>query len=97
MAVIASLRVTPGKRDGHEPRPLDFVGAILLAVGLCTTIPGLAMVEYGAAPARLTTILIGGMSLVAAVIWLLRHKNPLLDLKAYRFETFRAGNGAGAI
>jgi len=97
LAVIASLRLTPGKRDGHEPRPLDLAGAILLAVGLCISIPGLAMVEYGAAPARITAIVVGGLSLVAAVIWLLRHKNPLLDLRAYRFETFRAGNGAGAI
>jgi len=97
MAVVASLRLTPRKQEGHDSKRLDIVGALLLAVGLCTLVPGLGLVEYGAAPARLLAIALGSLSLAAAIVWLLRHHNPLLSLKSYRFATFRAGNGSGAI
>lgn len=95
--VVASLRVTPPKAQREGARSLDFVGATLLSLGLCSVIPGLGMVEAGANSVRMLAILGGTIALLLAVIWLQRHDNPLLRLDTYRFATFRAGNGAGAI
>jgi len=94
---IASYRLAESKRTDVPARRLDWVGAVLLALGLCTLIPALGLVDQGASAGRLGFIAIGLAVCAGAVMWLRRARDPLLHLDVYRFATFRASNSAGAV
>ena len=94
---IAALRLAPSKTESGPAPKLDVVGAVLLSFGLAALVPALGLVEVGASAPRLVAIAFGVVSLASATFWLLRNPKPLLNLRVFRFRTFRASNAAGVI
>lgn len=99
VAAVLAFRLAPKQDEvaiGVVPK-LDRVGAALLAIGLFVLIPALSLVGLGSAPVRVAAIVTGLSCCVAALLWLLRTSNPLLDLRLYGIRTFRVGNASGAL
>ena len=97
IGIFAALVLAPGRAHWSANRKLDWVGALLLAIGLCSLIPGLGMVDAGLAPARILAVIVGLVVSAIAIAWLLRQGNPLLDLSIFKVDTFRASNLEGAV
>jgi EmrB/QacA subfamily drug resistance transporter len=97
IGVIWGWRQAPRLAPDGLGKRLDVVGAVLLATGLCTLIPALGLLNQGVNATRVVLLGLGFAATAAAVVWLLRAKNPLLDLRIYRIESFRASNFTGAI
>jgi MFS family permease len=97
LAAAAAIRLAPGLTAPEAKPRLDVVGALLLAVGVCTLIPALGLSGQAGSVSRTITITIGLAALLGAVIWLRRAKSPLLDLNIFSVQTFRASNTAGAL
>jgi len=94
-AVIFALKIVPDLERDHSRR-LDWVGAVLLGLGLSVTIPALQLAEVLAPSARWLAIGVGLAAFVAGVFWLLRTPTPLLNLRVFKIATFRLGNLPGA-
>jgi EmrB/QacA subfamily drug resistance transporter len=98
IACALALALAPKQDiDGGHVKQLDVAGALLLATGLFALIPALSLVELGNDPLRLLAIAVGVALCLTASAWMLRAKQPLLDLRLYAIETFRAGNASGAL
>jgi EmrB/QacA subfamily drug resistance transporter len=94
IAVIASLRVLPGTKAG-TPRPLDYRGLALLAVGLPLLTYGLAEVGSTGSFTGSKVIFpaLAGLALIAAfIVHAGRVRNPLLNLHLYRRPTFSSAS-----
>jgi len=96
--VVATLRLL-----AHAPRgepaaaaPLDWIGAVLCALGLAG--PVFALIEqprYGWSDAHVWPALaIGCVLLVAFVAWERRSRSPMLELAMFRTRNFAVGNAA---
>jgi MFS family permease len=98
IAVLLASRLAPKQDpDGGHVKKLDVAGALLLATGLFALIPALSLVEFANNPIRLLAIAFGIAMVVTAAVWMLRAKAPLLDLRLYAINTYRAGNASGAL
>ncbi|MFF1572944.1 MFS transporter [Leifsonia sp. NPDC058292] len=98
VAFVAAIRLTPID-VARTRKPLDWIGFVLTFTGVGGVVvfgalladpsaPLLAVVASGAAGAVLT----------AAAIWHLgRAEHPLLDLRAFRIETFRVTHAGGSL
>jgi MFS family permease len=87
--LLASFRILPpGERHGHGQ--FDFVGAILLGVGVAGLNLGLSFgQEWGWTSLLLIgTIVISAGALIGAVLYESRTAAPLLDLKLFRNRVF---------
>jgi EmrB/QacA subfamily drug resistance transporter len=96
IAVLAAVRVLPKVRPAPTDR-LDYLGFILMAMGLPLLTYGLA--EIGSTgsftSAKVVYPIIGGLALVAAfVAHALRTPHPLLQLRLYRRPTFSSASVA---
>jgi EmrB/QacA subfamily drug resistance transporter len=78
-------------------RPLDKLGFLLSGVGLGGFVFGIAASGVGLLPEPviLAMISIGATSIVAYFFHYRRTPYPLIDLKLFRIQTFRAGLGGG--
>ncbi len=97
IGVIWGWRQAPQLANDGLGKRLDVAGAFLLATGLCTLIPSLGLLDQGFNTFRLAFLALGLVATLAAILWLLRAKSPLLDLGIYRIQSFRATNFNGAI
>lgn len=98
VAVIVALRLVPQIRE-HDSPPLDWIGFLLLGVGLGALVAG--MDNVGHEPVR-WTLVIGGTVVGLAVLALgVRHLRraaaPMLDLSVLRFQTFRVSVLSGSV
>jgi EmrB/QacA subfamily drug resistance transporter len=96
IAVIAALRILPHPKPG-TPRPLDFRGLALMALGLPLLTYGLA--EVGStggfsSPKVIVPILAGLALIVVFILHALRVPNPLLNLRLYQRPTFSTASMA---
>jgi EmrB/QacA subfamily drug resistance transporter len=95
---LLGLRLAPKSLPGADPKQkLDYVGAILLSLGLWALISALGAENVGFGASRILELLLGIGFTIAAVVWLLKAKKPLLDLRLYRLTSFRITNFGGAI
>ncbi|GLS40974.1 MFS transporter [Mesorhizobium tianshanense] len=87
LALVA--RYIPGDRDS-ETRPFDWPGFLWTSMGLASMLYGLERIAHTEDGALPTVALISTGSLVGwlAVRHLVRAKNPLLDLTAFKVQTF---------
>jgi EmrB/QacA subfamily drug resistance transporter len=96
IAVIAALRILPHGKAG-SPRPLDYRGLALIAVGLPLLTYGLAEVGSTGSFTSLKVLLpcVSGLGLIATfILHALRVPNPLLNLHLYRRPTFSTASAA---
>jgi EmrB/QacA subfamily drug resistance transporter len=98
IAVLAGLRVLPESRDAAPGRfdPLGAVGSIV-GIGLLvwTTIEA---PSHGWASVRTVSgYVAAAVALAAFVIWELRRRDPLLDVRLFRNPRFSAASGAIAL
>ncbi|PDQ18963.1 MFS transporter [Mesorhizobium sanjuanii] len=82
-------RFIPGDREA-ETRPLDWPGFLLTSVGLASMLYGLERIAHPEDGALPTVALLGAGILVGwvAVRHLARTQHPLLDLTAFKVQTF---------
>ncbi|TJV67848.1 MAG: Flp pilus assembly protein CpaB, partial [Mesorhizobium sp.] len=87
LALVA--RFIPGDR-ASETRPLDWPGFLVTSVGLASMLYGLERIAHPQDGALPTVALLGAGVLIGwlAVRHLARAKNPLLDLAAFKVQTF---------
>ncbi len=90
VAIIAALRFVPESRDTSAPRSIDFVGAFLLAAGLALIMFGFndANRRGWTSPFILGCFIAGPALLVSFVLYELRQKYPLVDVRLFRNRTF---------
>ena len=89
-AFIAALRLVP--RSAADPgRRLDWPGLLLTTLGAGALMSSLELAStHPGTPWPLINAGAGAASLIAAVLWMLRTPNPLLNLDVFRSRTFRA-------
>jgi EmrB/QacA subfamily drug resistance transporter len=98
VAFAAALRLTPVEAE-RSRKPLDWLGFVLTFTGVGGIVVFGALLADPSAPAVATIVagVAGGM-LTAAAIWHLgRTEHPLLDLRAFRIETFRVTHAGGSL
>lgn len=83
----------------EEAPPLDSTGFFLSGLGLSSFIFGLTVMGRELLPGYLPTMLVlfGAVLMAFYVRHALRTKNPILDLRLLRIETFRAGIMGGSL
>ena len=94
IAVVAALRVLPSVKPGVAER-LDFVGLVLMALGLPLLTYGLAEIASTgtvASPKVIIPCLVGVVMIAAFILHALRVDRPLLDLRLYRRPTFSSAS-----
>ncbi|MGN7862398.1 MFS transporter [Microbacterium sp. 22303] len=98
VAFAVALRVV---RDVELPESsrLDVVGFALVAIGLGVLVWGSSLVtrEGVDVPGTLVAVSVGLVVTGVAVWHLLRTAAPILDLRVFRFESFRIANVGGAV
>jgi EmrB/QacA subfamily drug resistance transporter len=96
LALVAVIFLLPESRD-PAARRLDLIGAALGVVGLTAFIFGVIEApSWGWGEARVLTALIGGVALLAALVWWERHtREPMIDLSLFRDRNFSLGTVAG--
>ena len=96
IAVIAGLRILPHGKAGN-PRPLDYRGLVLMALGLPLLTYGLA--EVGSTGSFTATkvivpVLAGLVFIGLFIMHALKVPNPLLNLRLYKRPTFSTASAA---
>jgi EmrB/QacA subfamily drug resistance transporter len=98
IAFVAALRLTPVDVL-RSRKPLDWLGFVLTFTGVGGVVVFGALLADPAAP--WIAVLVSGAAgavLTAAAIWhLARTAHPLLDLRAFRIETFRVTHAGGSL
>ena len=99
VAFVAALRLTPRELD-RQRAPLDWLGFVLTFTGVGGVVVFGALLADPAAPAVCDDR--RGRRRVrcsrrAAILHLLRAAHPLLDLRAFRIETFRVTHAGGSL
>lgn len=93
LAGLGTVLFVLASRDDHPPR-LDPVGAVLsltaVAALVAATIEGPERGWSDALP--VTALTLGGLSLVAFVLWELRLTEPMLDPRLFRLRGFSGGS-----
>ena len=96
--VIATLLLVragvPESRDEEAPRQIDYLGAVLAALGLAG--PVFALIEqpvYGWSDPLVFVPLIAGLGMLALFVWHERRTDhPMLPLSLFRSRNFAIGN-----
>ena len=89
IALLGVFILVPESKD-PDPKPIDWVGAILSAGGVTAVVYGVIEqpVDGWTAP-RVVAGLVGGVILLLAfVAWDLRHHNPFVDMRLFRSPRF---------
>jgi EmrB/QacA subfamily drug resistance transporter len=99
LALLASLFAVRESRDENAERKIDYLGVVLLTVGLTAVV--LALIEgndWGWGSARIIGLLVGGA--VATVFFLLtesRVSAPIVDFSFFRSRNFIGANTVATI
>ncbi|WP_417310162.1 MFS transporter [Devosia sp.] len=99
LAFVLVSRIVPVDTE-FKQRPFDTLGFILTAITLAGLLYGFDALVQGTLPVgmALSLVAVAAVSGTLAVMWLLRHRHPLLDLQTLRIQTFaRTDAGAGAV
>ena len=89
-AFVAALRLVPPSA-GDNQRRLDWPGLFLTTVGVGALVVGLELASsHPDGPWAALSAAAGAVSLLAAVLWMRRARNPLFNLAVFRTRTFRA-------
>jgi EmrB/QacA subfamily drug resistance transporter len=98
VAFIAALRLVPPQASGPVPS-LDWLGFVLLAVGLgaLTYLGSLLSAERIDVVGAVVSAVVGVGVTAAAILYLLRARLPLLDLRTLSIETFRITHAGGSL
>lgn len=93
VVLVVCAVVVPDSIDS-EPVGLDPFGAALSLVGVGALVFGIieGPVEGWTSPLALTGLVVGGLALVAFVIWEWRTAQPLLDVRLFAQRSIRAGS-----
>ena len=98
VAFIAALRLTPSDVE-RDRAPLDVLGFVLTFTGVGGVVVFGALLADPSAP--LAAVIVAGVAGAvltgAAIVHLLRATHPLLDLRAFRVETFRVTHAGGSL
>ena len=98
VAFVVALRVVPDVELPAASR-LDVVGLVSVVIGLGALVWGSSLVTKDGVevPALLVAVAVGVVATGFAVRHLLRTAAPLLDLRVFRFESFRIANVGGSV
>jgi EmrB/QacA subfamily drug resistance transporter len=98
IAFVAALRLVPRQERGAVPS-LDWLGFVLLAVGLgaLTYLGSLLSAQRIDVVASIVSAVVGVSVTAVAILYLLRARLPLLDLRNLRIETFRITHAGGSL
>lgn len=91
--LIAVLMLYGAKDERPEKvEKIDYIGAILLANGLCISIYGLNQIEiWGAASNKLWAVISSGITLIVAfIIWNMRRKVQMVPSHLFRNKAYMA-------
>jgi EmrB/QacA subfamily drug resistance transporter len=91
-ALLLARRLVPPVR-AEEPASLDRTGFLLTAAGMGALVVGLE--AHGIA--KIVILLVAATTISAAIRYLLRARNPLLDLRIVRVRTYRVTALGGSI
>ncbi|WP_234795192.1 MDR family MFS transporter [Hymenobacter arizonensis] len=97
LALWFILTQMPALRPRSQPKPFDYISAVLLMLGLVPLVTALQLnkAEYGwTSPFTLGLLAVAVTSLVAFVFRSLRHENPILDFSLFKNPVFRTANAA---
>jgi EmrB/QacA subfamily drug resistance transporter len=97
IAVIAGWKILPRTTAGDNPRPLDYRGLIMGALGLTLLTYGLAEVGSTGSFTATTVVvpIVTGLALVGLFVrHALRVRYPLLNLHLYKRPTFSSASAA---
>lgn len=99
VVVIAALRFVPESRDDAAPKSFDWVGAVLLTVGLASTTLALDQAsDWGwASSATIGMLLVGVAALAAFTVTELRIADALIGPDLLRNVNFEMTNIAGSL
>jgi EmrB/QacA subfamily drug resistance transporter len=91
VGVALATRYIPDVQ-AERPAPFDFVGFVLSGVGIGGLAFGLSVMGLALLPAGMvaTLISVGAVSAAAYVLHARRKAAPILDLRLFKFATFRA-------
>jgi EmrB/QacA subfamily drug resistance transporter len=97
LGVAMALWFIPPDVAFRQPRPLDVVGFVLLAAGLVGILGALEMADKGRLPWMVMLAMgASGVASLAAYAWHTgRCAAPLIDLRIFRFATYRAATLGG--
>lgn len=93
VAASLSVRFVPNSRE-HREHPFDTLGSILSALAIGGLVLGIHEgPEKGwGHPLTVSGIVIGALALVLFAVWELRHREPLLDITAFRDRGLASGS-----
>ena len=96
--LLVAARVVPDVRAA-EPARLDRWGVALSAVGIAALVVGMEGLGAPAPdwPLVATALAVACATLTSAVLYLLRARSPLLDLRILRIQTYRAAALGGSV
>ncbi|HEY3673465.1 MAG TPA: DHA2 family efflux MFS transporter permease subunit [Acidimicrobiia bacterium] len=93
IAIAIAMRHVPESRDEHAGAHLDFVGSVLLTVGLAGVV--YALIEGPGDGWTVTAVTVGVIGVVALVAFLLvesRIANPMVPLGVFKSQQFSGAN-----
>jgi EmrB/QacA subfamily drug resistance transporter len=98
VAFLAALRLVPRQERGPV-QSLDWFGFMLLAVGLgsLTYLGSLLSAQRIDVASAIVSAVVGVAVTAAAILYLLRARLPLLDLRTLRIESFRITHAGGSL
>jgi EmrB/QacA subfamily drug resistance transporter len=97
LACAAAARLVPRSTEPAPP-PLDVRGLALTTAVLVSVLVGLELVRPSSSPLLGAALLVAGALLgVAAVRWLRRTRDPVLDLDGLAVPSFRSANVEGGV
>ena len=97
LALWFILTQMPALRPRGQPKPFDYLSALLLLAGLVPLVVALQLnrAAYGwTAPLTLGLLAGAAAALAAFVRRSLHHENPILDFSLFENKVFRTANGA---
>ena len=97
-ALVAALRLVPHQDRGPVPA-LDWLGFVLLAIGLgsLTYLGAVLSAQHIDVVAAVIAGVVGAGVTTSAILYLLRARLPLLDLRILAIETFRITHAGGSL
>ena len=87
-ALPIARRLVPQVR-ADEPAPLDWRGFLLTAAGMAALVIGLELAG--------AVLVVAAATITAAIVYLLRSRRPLLDLRIVRVRTYRVTALGGSV
>jgi EmrB/QacA subfamily drug resistance transporter len=92
LAIAGALTLVPPSKAAHHSR-IDYVGGLLSVSWIGALVYTLIEVPHaGWDPTATIAAALAGTSLVAFVLWELRHPHPLLDLRRFTDRSFTGAN-----